>query len=200
MSLKLFIDFETTGLPDFNKRARDPAQPHIVQLAAILEDDDGNELESHNVMIQPDGWEIPKEVSDIHGITTELARHGIPEISASVILLSMIRKATCIVAHNITFDKFIARIAMRRYELMTDADDQWWKQLPTFCTMRATTELCKLPGPFAGKFKWPKLQEAHQHAFGETFEDAHDALADVRACARIYRWLKAQKPVEEVRP
>ena len=26
----LFLDSETTGLPDFNKRARDPAQPHMV--------------------------------------------------------------------------------------------------------------------------------------------------------------------------
>ena len=58
----LFWDSETTGLPDFNLRARDPAQPHIVQLAAILTDDGGSVYESHNVIIKPDGWTITKEV------------------------------------------------------------------------------------------------------------------------------------------
>lgn len=195
----LFFDCETTGLPNFNERARHPSQPHMVQLAAMLMADDGTELESHNVIIKPDGWEIPAEVSAIHGITNEIARCGIAEINASGLLLAMIQKATLIVAHNITFDKFIARIAMRRCELITDADDLWWKQLPTFCTMHATTNICKLPGSFANKFKWPKLQEAYQHAFGETLDGAHDALADVRACARIYRWLQTLKSEEAVR-
>ena len=190
----LFFDTETTGLADFNKRARDPAQPHIVQLAAIaMTDDLATEIDAYNVIVKPDGWTIPKEASDVHGITMEKAAGGIPEKDAATKLLEMIALSALIVAHNITFDKFIARIAMRRYDLMTDAQDLWWKQLPTFCTMRATTDLCKLPGPFAGKFKWPKLQEAHQHAFGETFDGAHDALADVRACSRIYRWLQSQK-------
>lgn len=188
--MTLFFDCETTGLPNFNERARHPSQPHIVQLAAMLMADDGTELESHNVIIKPDGWEIPAEVSAIHGITNSIAQCGIPEKTASELLLAMVKKAALIVAHNITFDKFIARIAMRRYELITDADDLWWKQLPTFCTMHATTNLCKLQGSFAGKFKRPKLQEAYQHAFGEKFDGAHYALADVRACARIYRWLQ----------
>lgn len=191
--MTLFFDCETTGLPNFNERARHPSQPHIVQLAAMLMADDDTELESHNVIVKPDGWEILAEVSAIHGITNEIAQCGIPEKTASELLAAMVKKATLIVAHNITFDKFIARIAMRRYELITDADDLWWKQLPTFCAMRATTNLCKLPGHFANKFKWPKLQEAYQHAFGEKFGGAHDALADVRACARIYRWLQTLK-------
>lgn len=192
----LFFDTETTGLPNFNERARHPSQPHMVQLAALLTTESGREIESHNVIVKPDGWAIPTEASDIHSITNEVARFGISEKTAAELLLAMVKKATRIVAHNITFDKFIARIAMRRYELIADADDIWWKALPTFCTMNATTNLCKLPGPFAGKYKWPKLQEAYQHAFGETFNGAHDALADVRACARIYRWLQTPKAVE----
>ncbi len=191
----LFFDTETTGLPDFNKRARDPSQPHIVQLAAIaMTDDLTTEIDAYNVIIKPDGWTIPKEASDVHGITMEKAACGIPEKEAAEKLLSMVALSALIVGHNIQFDKFIARIAMRRYELITDAQDQWWKQLPTFCTMKSTTHLCKLPGPYG--FKWPKLQEAYQHAFGETFAGAHDALADVRACARVYGWLQTLK--EEV--
>lgn len=191
----LFFDVETTGLPNYKERARHPSQPHIVQLAAMLVDGSGRTLESHNVIIKPDGWEIPKEASDVHGITAEVAAIGIGESVAARTLLEMMKKAELSVAHNLTFDKFLARIAMRRFELMTDEQDEWWKALPTFCTMRESTDLCKLPGIRAGQFKWPKLIEAYRCLFNEDFSDAHDALADVRACMRIYFELQKRKEV-----
>lgn len=92
------------------------------------------------------------------------------------------------VAHNKSFDMFLIRIALRRYGLLTDDMDAWWKALPTFCTMKATTNLCALPGKRGG-FKWPKLIEAYRHAFGEDFSGQHDAMADVKACARLHRWI-----------
>ena len=193
----LFFDTETTGFPNFNARARDPKQPHIVQLAAILTQDDGTELDSYNTLIKPEGWNIPDEVSKIHGITNEIAlERGIPERESASKLLAMIRAASLVVAHNITLDKFLARIAMRRFNLITDADDLWWKQIPTFCTMRAMTPVCQLPGKYLD-YKWPKLQEAYKHAFGNEFDGAHDALADVRACRDVYFWLK-KRPAEVV--
>jgi DNA polymerase-3 subunit epsilon len=188
----LFLDCETTGLADFNKRARDPSQPHMVQMAAILTDDLGGALEEHNVLIKPDGWKIPKEASDVHKITDEIAAIGIAEKHAAEILLAMIRKSQLLVGHNIQFDKFIARIAMRRFELITDEDDVAWKAMPTFCTMRQMTDICRLPGKFEGKFKWPNLSEACQH-IGKPLVGAHDAMADLRACKEIYFWLKARK-------
>ena len=166
----LFLDTETTGIADFNKRARDPSQ----------------------LLIKPDGWTIPKEASDVHKITDEIAAIGIAEKHAAEILLAMIRKSQLLVGHNIQFDKFIARIAMRRFELITDEDDAAWKATPTFCTMREMTNVCQLPGKFAGKFKWPKLAEACAH-IGKPLVGAHDALADLRACKEVYFWLKARK-------
>ena len=94
----------------------------------------------------------------------------------------MINKAQLMVAHNLMFDKFISRIAARRFSLLTDDKDKWWKSFPGFCTMRETTELCKLPGGRGGQFKYPKLTEAHSHIFGHSFDGAHNALADVTAC------------------
>lgn len=192
----LFFDTETSGLPDFNKRASDPAQPHIVQLALIITDPEGREVEMHKLIVKPDGWEIPADVSAIHGITTAHAqKYGVAESVATAILFSALQRAALTVAHNHQFDKFIARIASRRHGLLSDEQDAWWKGLPTFCTMRETTDICRIPGNY-GKFKWPKLQESYQHAFGKAFDGAHDALSDVRACKEIYFWLKSRQADE----
>ncbi len=189
-----FFDTETTGLPDFNKRASDPSQPHIVQFAAITVDHNGKELVSHNLIVRPDGWGIPVEATRVHGITNEFAReNGVPEEDVAKIILSLFTGADRVVAHNVTFDKFIARIALRRFGLLTDAMALWWSGLPTVCTMRATTNICRIPSPrFEGEYKWPKLSEAYEFAFGEKLEGAHDALVDVRACRRIYDWLQGE--------
>lgn len=194
MKTLVFIDTETTGLPDFNKRASDPSQPHIVQFAAIVTDESGEILDGHNVLVRPDGWEIPPEMSAIHGTTQEMAlAEGLPAQMVAKLALGLIKESSLVVAHNMQFDKFMVRILLRRTGLLTDEMDAWWKALPTFCTMKTTTNLCKIPGNYG--WKWPKLIEAHQHAFGEGFDGQHDALADVKACARLYRWIQARKEV-----
>jgi DNA polymerase-3 subunit epsilon len=192
MSL-LFFDTETQGLPDFNKRARDPAQPHICQLAFMVTDESGHELEFYDQIIRPEGWEIPLELTAIHGISQQKALEvGIPEKLALQTLLGKIKQNKLLVAHNLTFDKFIVRCGLRRFELMTDADDLAWKNLPTFCTMKPMVQVCKLPFPNGGRgFKYPKLQEAFKHAFGKEFDGAHDAKNDLRACKELYFWMRA---------
>jgi hypothetical protein len=63
--------------------------------------------------------------------------------------------------------------------------------------MKASTDLCKLPSQFKrGGYKWPKLQEAYKHFFGEEFASAHDAMADLRACRRVFFHLLKEKVVE----
>lgn len=186
----LFFDTETSGLPDFSKRARDPSQPHMCQLAAMLTTDAGRVVESHNVLVRPEGWSIPIEATRIHGITNEMAQAaGIAEKTAARLLLDMVKKARLIVAHNLSFDKFIARIAMRRFDMLTEQNEQWWTELTGFCTMRETTDICQLEPIIRGKHKWPKLTEAYEFIFKKSFDNAHDALADVTACKEIYFWL-----------
>jgi hypothetical protein len=54
--------------------------------------------------------------------------------------------------------------------------------------MMQSTEICHIPGPYG--FKWPTLAQLHQELFQTTFEDAHDAGADVAACAKCFFELK----------
>ena len=92
-----------------------------------------------------------------------------------------------LVAHNLDFDKGVILAEGARQGLP-------FQKIPisTYCTMQATKNLCKLPltdkqkAAGFGGFKNPKLQEAHLHFFGKEFENAHNAIADVKACQDIY--------------
>lgn len=49
----LAFDSETSGMPDFNKQAEDPSQPHIVQLGAILFDSNRRVVSELNLLVRP---------------------------------------------------------------------------------------------------------------------------------------------------
>lgn len=167
----LFFDTETTGKADFKRRGKPEAQPRIVQLAAILTDDSGKEKACLNVIIKPDGWSVPKEAAD-------------PMFSALSLFNNLALQAGTLIAHNIDFDHLVTSCEYLRLG----------KEFPShallFCTMHATTPVCKLPGNY-GDFKWPKLEESYRHLLGKELDGAHDALADVRGCAAVYFAFKA---------
>jgi DNA polymerase-3 subunit epsilon len=186
----LYFDTETTGKADLRAPLDAPHQPHIVQLAALLCDDDGKELQSLNVIIKPGNWIIPPEATEIHGISHDLAMQvGVSAKSAMSVFEWLCKAANLYVAHNIEFDDFVCASEFLRCfnaDLSISFDDQ-------FCTMKAMTGVCNIPGPYGPK--WPKLIEAYRHCFQKDFDGQHDALADVRACKAIHEWIKKQEPV-----
>lgn len=195
--MNLFYDFETTGLPDFKKPSRADHQPHIVQLAAILADPEtGDVISSVDLIVRPNGWEIPTEASDIHGITTEKAmKVGVDEDTIVALLMAFSEYADLRIAHNESFDARIMRIALFRfYGVMPEAREKW-KAKKVFCTCNAASPLTKLPPTdrmmAAGRrgFKRPNLTEAYFAATGKTLEDAHSAMPDVLACKAVYEWV-----------
>lgn len=199
MNIALVYDTETQGLPLFSEPSEHPAQPHLVQLGAILVDLDTRiTLASMDVIIRPDGWVIPDEVSAIHGITTEMAMDlGVPEASAVEMFLGMWKPERPRIAHNETFDARILRIALKRHidprtpdAPSAPSDD--WKAGRAECTAKMTTKLCALPPTAkmraAGRnnFKTPKLSEAYLHCTGKVLEGAHNAMVDCLACRDVY--------------
>lgn len=184
----LFFDTETTGKLDFRAPPEANHQPRLVQLACLLTDDAGKELSSINIVVKPNGFEIPVSATAIHGYTTQAATDLGLDLSTVLFLLNDLRqKPHVVVAHNIDFDLKIVEGELRRGDF--DCEDGIFGDARIFCTMKSMTPVCKLPGKY-GDYKWPKLQEAYKHAFGVEFDGAHDALADVRACAKVYFWLK----------
>lgn len=172
-------DTETTGIPDWKIPSDDPSQPHLVQLAGILADTDSREIiSSVDLIIRPDGWEIPDEVAAIHGITTEKALQvGVPEPLALEMFMTL-WDSRLRIAHNRTFDQRIMRIAAKRYG-DNQMIERWADKDNHDCTMLGS----KAP---MGITKWPKLSEAYEHFTGKPLENAHSAMADARACLEVY--------------
>lgn len=191
------FDFETTGLPDFAARSIDPKQPHIVEMALIEYGDDGVELGFESVIVRPDGWTIGADMTAIHGISHERAMdEGIPEADAMAMFLVAMARAVLRVAHNESFDRRIARIAMSRagYERPFI---EFIEEQPSFCTCNSSKKLVNAPPTdkmLAKGMKGPKspnLAECVAHFFPEEkIEGLHGALADARYAGRIYHHLK----------
>ncbi len=185
----LFFDTETTGVPrNYKAPASDLKNwPRLVQIAWLLADDDGGEIESAEYIVKPEGFTIPAEAARIHGISTEMAiRDGLDIKSVLAEALMCLGKVSQLVGHNIDFDEKILGA-----ELLRAGHPNCVETKQRLCTMRSATDYCRLPGPYG--YKWPKLEELHRKLFNQPLEGAHRALVDVRACAKCYFELRRLK-------
>lgn len=189
--IRLFFDTETTGLP-----ARYGAPPEdldawgsarLVQLSWIL-DADRHELSRGDLIIKPSGFEIPKEASDIHGITTTYAdMEGVDLKKAVYYFLGAARMADVLVGHNIEFD-----LGVVGAELIRTWGKNYLSGLKTEDTMKRqeVIDLCAIPKKSGDGFKYPKLSELHLKLFGKGFDGAHNSMCDVEATEKCYWELK----------
>lgn len=183
----LFFDTETTGLPkDFNAPATDLDNwPRITQIGWQLYDEDENLINEFCSLIKPDGWEIPKEEFFIeNNMSTERCeKEGTPLTEVLEKLILDMEKSKYLIAHNMDFDKNIVSAEFIRYQVKPK------NKLEKLCTMKESTDYCKIKNNWSG-YKWPKLVELYNKLFDEDFDGAHDAIADVNACARSFFELK----------
>jgi len=182
----LFFDTETTGLPRSWKAPLHNLDnwPRMVQLAYKYFDKSGLEIESGNFIIKPEGFTIPKEASNIHGITTEIAlTQGILLREVLDIFLLLVKESSLIIAHNIAFDEKIICA-----EYLREGYENPLHKKETFCTMKATTNFCALVGNYG--YKWPTLAELHKKLFKKGFDNAHDASVDIEITAKCFWELK----------
>lgn len=181
----LIFDTETTGLP---KRWDAPISdtdnwPRCVQIAWQLHDAMGHCIEQVDFLIKPEGFNIPFDSEKIHGISTELAEEqGIPLQEALEKFNAVLDKTKFVVGQNVGFDLNIMGAEFFRADMANQL-----QELPVLdtCTEH-TAELCQIAGGRGGKFKLPTLSELHHHLFGNGFEEAHNASADVEATARCF--------------
>lgn len=188
-----FFDTETTGLPEFRLPSDDPSQPHLVQIAGMLTDADGNMIDEWSTLVQPGpGATMHPKAFEAHGISLERAMdEGVPLAEAWDRFIGLLDQASGVIGHNVPFDIRIMRIAGARA-----TGTKWECPLPHRCTMKMATPIMNLPPTermrAAGfnKPKAPNLTECMRFFFDENHSQAHDALADVRASKRVYFAIK----------
>ncbi|MFT4601923.1 MAG: DNA polymerase-3 subunit alpha, partial [Arenicella sp.] len=181
----IIFDTETTGLPKNWKAPITDTDnwPRCIQIAWQLHADDGTLLENKDFLVKPDGFNIPFESEQIHGISTELAVAegvGLKEVLAEFNIA--LGKAKFVVGQNVQFDLNIMGCEFFRESIESPMLDML--VLDT-CTEK-TASLCQIPGGRGGKFKLPTLTELHQYLFKVPFSEAHNATADVEATTRCF--------------
>ncbi|MEC7756012.1 MAG: DNA polymerase III subunit alpha [Bacteroidota bacterium] len=180
----LIFDTETTGLPqNYNAPLTDFENwPRLVQIAWQLHDMRGNLIRNRNLIIKPDGFTIPYNSVQIHGITTERAlEEGLDIKEVLAMFEEDIKEASFGIGHNIEFDYNIVGSEFLRAGLTNALEP-----LDPLDTKLVSTDFCAIPGGRGGQYKWPTLTELHQKLFGKGFDDAHDAAYDVDATARCF--------------
>jgi len=194
----LIFDTETTGLPkDFSAPISDTQNwPRCIQLAWQLHNSSGDLIETKNYIIKPEGFSIPYNSEKIHGISTERAnKEGWPLQLVLEDFSKALLESTYFVGHNILFDlniifceyfrlNDIYQIEKKGTFLTVKKENHIWKTLDTMT--EKTAQYCKILGGRGGKYKYPKLTELYIKLFGDNFEEAHNASADVAATARSF--------------
>lgn len=182
-----FYDTETTGKTDFKAAYNAPQQPDLIQLGYKIVEPQTREVifeVGHLVdTTKFASWKgIDSGAFAAHGIREELLIYGSTPDATMKNLERWSSACSLFVAHNDQFDTtvlqcFAARSGWDPGCIFGDARK--------FCTMKASTNVCKIPGPYG--IKWPRLNEAYEFFNpGEQFKGAHNALADVGACENIF--------------
>ncbi|UMB52463.1 DNA polymerase III subunit alpha [Lutibacter sp. A64] len=181
----LIFDTETTGLPKkWNAPISDTDNwPRCIQIAWQLHNEYGELIDQQDYLIKPEGYNIPYDAEQIHGISTELAEEKGEDLEKVLYLFNeALSKSKFIVGQNVKFDLNIMGCEYYRKDVDTPLGD-----LPVLDTCTETTAtMCQIPGGRGGKFKLPTLTELHQFLFNTPFAEAHNATADVEATTRCF--------------
>lgn len=187
----LVFDTETTGLIPKNPKTLED-WPHIVQLSCIFIDLDRlDEMYVDNFIINPE-VDIPKETSDIHGITNEIAKKdGIAIRDVLLRITAWLDEADVLVAHNLSFDK---KIIEKELERMDYPNYFNIREYEIYDTMKEGKNLCNIVVVNKrghGYIKFPKLIELYKYLFKPTddcleLSNAHNAIYDVLMTLRCY--------------
>src|ERR1700751_2005618 len=181
----LIFDTETTGLPrNYNAPLSDSDNwPRVVQIAWQLHDVKGNLISANSIIVKPDGFTIPFNAAQVHGISTERAlSEGIALQDVMNDFVEAVKQTKYLCGHNIEFDLSIVGAEFIRLGM-----SDFFAGKPVIDTKSdPVTEFCAIPGGRGGKYKWPKLEELYVKLFNQGFEAAHNAAFDVQATAKAF--------------
>lgn len=200
----LFLDIETSGIPrirvpgvkpgttkwkDLDYKTEYMDFPHIVSIAWAINDGDP----VYRILNQ-EGREIPKDATDIHGITTEMANES-KSVFEPVILgfLSEVSDdVDIVVGHGLYFDTSIVKANVLRSIENKRLDQAEFEDITEILHKNKRIDTMRKTAKMMGK--WPTLSELYMKLFRKGFQ-AHSAKEDVIATRRCYEWLLGKRIV-----
>lgn len=188
--ISLIFDTETTTLPSKSLAPDAQGQARIMQLAMLLTDENNKELAVYKSLVMPTDWgPVHPKAYEAHGLSIEQCDDlGMPITHVLSTFAMMYELCDVAVAFNKDFDIQLLDIEFIRHAMVTP------RHKPYHCAMKPLTSIMGLTRS-NGAPKWPNLKEAFLHCTGKTLENAHDALADVRATGEVWNWLINNKHV-----
>jgi len=178
----LVLDTETTGIiRDYTS----PDAPHLASIAAAIYDTDTRRVQSSlNLMVSPDGWEMPAEAEAVNNLSTDhLVQYGVSLPVVMEAFTAFTGPAQLVVGHNVVFDCKMIASALYRLDRLDALNE--WMQLNTYCTMNKAKRIVNAKTA-TGRLKNPKLTEAYEFIFERPLERAHSANADMIATLELY--------------
>jgi DNA polymerase III epsilon subunit-like protein len=198
----IVYDTETTGLPSKNaKLTLTDLWPYIVQFSYIIYESETNEIEKKDYIIQiPENVVMNNENIAIHGVTNEMSQtKGVKINNVIEEFINIIEGSDFVIGHNLEFDLNILKVELLRMIRETNDDEvrQNYQECLNnlysldkyYCTMQNSINVCKLPSPykkFKDQFKYPRLDELHNHFFGIKPKKLHNSLNDVIITFRCF--------------
>ena len=164
------FDLETTGL--------DLREARIVTACAVQIDQDGQIIGPNQEWLADPGIEIPEAASNVHGVTTEIARangRAAKEVVSELLetLRDFFERGVPVVAFNAPYD-----FTILHYEALRHGLDPIHEPKPVIDPM----VLDKYVDTYrSGK----RTLEVASRIYGVQLEDAHNATADAVAAGRV---------------
>lgn len=172
----LAFDTETTGLI-YNATLPLVKQPEVIEFYGCLFDDrTGKIKEEVDLLIKPTiAKRITEETTSITGITNDLLEYAKSFKEQADRIAEIIGKGNFVTAHNLAYDLEMIQFEFKR------VNKEFKKPKHQICTVEQTTHLRGIR---------LSLSALHEYLFGEKFEGAHRAKADVQAQVRCFMELK----------
>lgn len=181
----LFIACETTGAWQWRLPDNDPAQPHVLRVAAIARTDDGVGIDEFCTLIRPEAdWHFEDGAVNAHGITAAIASdRGQLADDVRAQLHMLMETAQVVVGFGLDFQ-------LRTLGRLFDGAPP---TIPAgqFCCMKNARDVVKKPRMQpGGGYAFPTFAETYRHIAGAELPTSDDpiegGLLKVRAVRAIY--------------
>lgn len=191
--MNLIIACETTGAWQWRLPDDDPAQPHVVRVASILEGQGGVVIDESSLIVQPDpAWVFEDGAVKAHGIGHDCAAdRGVPIEDARAHLSSLMMMGQRLVGFSLDFQVRVLGRFFGTAALPTQPAE-------TFCCMKQARDVVKKPRTApGGGHAIPSLAETYWHVTGHAVPISDDpveaGLLKVRAVQTIFHAISRER-------